>query len=141
MLTTEITQELIEEWKWIFHEHHSQMSPNRKSGKEVDTYFKSKYPYQIVDSPEFKKVVEFNITENEHSRNKVPNDENLQVNIYRVEDVLIGIEISSGEFHVECEDIEKVIAIYDDLFVYRGLDVADLENYFLVAEYVRLSQR
>lgn len=37
----------------------------------------------------------------------------------------------SGEFHVESEDINKSIPIYDDLFVYCGLDEEDLKKLFL----------
>ncbi len=39
---------------------------------------------------------------------------------------------------VESLNEEKMKEIYDDLFLYRGLDQKDLENFFLVAEYVRL---
>lgn len=141
MLTTEVTQAMIEEWKRIFDIHHSLMTPNRKTGMEVDGYFRNKYSYQILDSPEFKKVVEFNIMENEHSRSKLPKGMKPDINTYCVENVLVGIDISSGEFCVECEDIKKAVPIYDDLFVYRGLDDSDLKNYFLVAEYVKLTQR
>ena len=46
-----------------------------------------------------------------------------------------------SEFHVESENIEEVIPIHDDLFAYRGLDAEDINNFFLVAEYVKLTQR
>lgn len=39
------------------------------------------------------------------------------------------------------EDINKSIEIYDNLFIYRGLDEEDLKNYFLVAEYIKLTQK
>lgn len=42
---------------------------------------------------------------------------------------------------MESEDIQKIVSIYDDLFVYRGLDEEDLNNYFLVAEYIKLTQK
>ncbi|MBD5539836.1 MAG: hypothetical protein HDR00_01330 [Lachnospiraceae bacterium] len=140
MITSEVTQEMIEEWKRIFDLHHSELSPNRKTGIEVDDYFRNKYAYQIFDSEEFKKVVEFNIMENEHSRGKLPKGKKPDIHTYHVGDVLVGIDTISGEFCVECEDIEKVIPIYDDLFMYRGLDDTDLKNYVLVAEYVKLTQ-
>lgn len=131
---------MIEEWKKIFQEHHLLLTPNRKTGLELDQYFQDKYPYEIFDSARFKKIVKMNITENEHSLHKLPNREKMDIRTYRIKDVLIGIEISSGEFHIECEDIEKTAFIYDDLFLYRGLDVDDLNNYFLVAEYVKLQE-
>lgn len=140
MITSEVTQEMIEEWKRIFDLHHSELSPNRKTGIEVDDYFRNKYIYQIFDSEEFKKIATLNVMENEHSRSKLPVGMKPDIHTYHVGDVLVGIDTLTGEFCVECEDIKKVISIYDDLFVYRGLDEKDLKNYFLVAQYVKLTQ-
>lgn len=140
MITSEVTPETLEEWKRISGLHRSKLSPNRKKGVEVDDYFRNKYTYQRFDSPQFKNVVEHNIMENEHSRRKVPKRMKPDIHTYRVGDVLVGIDTVSGEFCIECEDIEKVIPVYDDLFVYRGLDEDDLKNYVLVAEYVKLTQ-
>ncbi len=140
MITSEVTPETLEEWKRISGLHRFKLSPNRKKGIEVDDYFRNKYTYQRFDSPRFKNVVEHNIVENEHSRRKLPKRMKPDIHTYRVGDVLVGIDTVSGEFCVECEDIEKVIPVYDDLFVYRGLDEDDLKNYVLVAEYVKLTQ-
>lgn len=140
MLTEVPTPELVKDWKRIFETYHSSMLPNRKTGSEVDSYFRSKYPCQAYDNPAFKKVVELNIVENEHSRNKLPNEEKPYIKSYSIDDVLVGIDLVSGEFHVESEDINKTIPIYDDLFVYRGLDEEDSKNYFLVAEYIKLAR-
>ncbi len=140
MITSEVTPETLEEWKRIFELHRPKLSPDRKKGIEVDDYFRNKYTYQIFDSPRFKKVVEFNIMENEHSRRKLPKRMKPDIHTYRVGDVLVGIDTVSGEFCVECEEIEKAIPVYDDLFVYRGLDEDELKNYVLVAEYVKLTQ-
>lgn len=140
MLTKEPTPELVKDWKRIFEIYHSSILPNRKKGCEVDSYFRSKYPYQVYNNAKFKQVVEFNIVENEHSRDKLKNETKPNIKSYRIDDVLIGIDLVSGEFHVESEDINKSIAIHDDLFAYRGLDEEDLKNYFLVAEYIKLTQ-
>lgn len=140
MLTKEPTSEQIKDWKRIFETYHSSILPNRKSGIEIDDYFRSKYPYQIYDNANFKKIVELNIIENEYLHNKLPNEMKPNVKTYCINDILIGIDLVSGAFHIECEDINKVVPIYDDLFVYRGLDEEDLKNYFLVAEYVKLTQ-
>lgn len=140
MITSEVTPGMLEEWKRIFDLHRSKLSPGRKRGVEVDDYFRNKYTYQILDSPRFKNVVGHNIMENEHSRRKVPKRMKPDIHTYRVGDVLVGIDTVSGEFCVECEEIEKAIPVYDDLFVYRGLDEDDLKNYVLVAEYVKLTQ-
>lgn len=140
MITSEVTPGMLEEWKRIFDLHRFKLSPNRKKGIEVDDYFRNRYTYQILDSPRFKNVVELNIMENEHSRRKLPKRMKPDIYTYRVGDVLVGIDTVSGEFCVECEEIEKAIPVYDDLFVYRGLDEDDLKNYVLVAEYVKLAQ-
>lgn len=59
---------------------------------------------------------------------------------YKTGNALVGIDLSTGEFHIESENTEEVMPLHDDLFVYRGLDEEDLKNIFLVAEYVKLTQ-
>lgn len=140
MLTKKASFKQIEEWKKVYEQHHLSMLPNRKSGSEVNDYFKSKYPYHVYDNEDFKNVVAFNIIHNEHTRRKLQNERKPDIKCYRVDDILIGIDIVSGEFHIESEEIENIVPIYDDLFVYRGLDKEDLKNYFLVAEYIRLKK-
>ena len=44
MLTMAPTEEMIAEWKRVFEMYHSSLMPNRKSGEEVDQYFREKYP-------------------------------------------------------------------------------------------------
>lgn len=58
-----------------------------------------------------------------------------------MDNVYIGIDLISGEFYIESEDMEKTALIYNDLFAYRVLDDEDLKNYFLVAQYVSLTKR
>lgn len=140
MLTTEVIPELVEGWKRIFEANRLSLHPNRKTGKEIDDYFRKKYHYQTFDNEEFRKIVAYNIMENEHSRRKLPQGTRPNPQCYCKDGVLVGIDLLSGEFHVECEDINKAAAVYDDLFLYRGLDEEDLKNYFLVAEYIRLSE-
>ena len=65
MLTMEPTKEMIAEWKQIFEMYRSSLVPNRKSGDEVDQYFREKYPHQIFDNAEFREIVSLNITEND----------------------------------------------------------------------------
>ncbi len=132
---------MIAEMKELHENHKDDLQPNRKTGTEVDSYFKQKYPYQIYESVEFRKIVESNIMENAYSRKKLKNGMSPDIRCYRVGDVFVGIDIVSGEFHIECEDIGKAVPIYDDLFVYRGLDEDDLTNFFLVAEYIKLTKQ
>lgn len=141
MLTTEPTQEMIAEWKRLFAEHRHTMGPNRRSGAEVDAYFQARYPHERFNSPDFCQMVAAEILENDFSRQKLSEGVLPEIRSYTVGDVLVGIDVSSGAFHVESEDMDRAIQIQDDLFVYRGLDEADLNNFFLVAEYVRLTGR
>lgn len=139
MLTTEATPEMVGEWRRLFDRHHASMQPNRKSGAEVDRYFRETYPYQAMENAEFENVVAANILENAYTREKLPEGILPDIRCYRVDDVLVGIDLISGTFHVESEEMGKAAPIYDDLFVYRGLDKEDLKNFFLVGEYVKLT--
>lgn len=141
MLTTAPTSEMIAEWKRVFKTYRSSLIPNRKSGSEVDQYFREKYSHQIFDNAEFLEVVSLNITENDCFRSKLPENTLPNIQSYKTGNVLVGIDLCTGEFHIEGENIEEVIPIHDDLFAYRGLDAEDLNNFFLVAEYVKLSQK
>lgn len=141
MLIKEPTSEMIAEWKRIFEKYHSTLTPNRKSGYEVDNYFREKYSYQLFDNAEFQQMVSLDITENDFLRSKLPKGVLPNIQSYQTGNVFVAIDLCTGEFHVESENIEEAIPIYDDLFVYRGLDEDDLKNYFLVAEYVKLSKK
>ena len=139
MLTTEPTAEMVAEWKRIFADHRALLTPNRKSGAEVDRYFREKYTHKIFDSPEFGEIAAFNITENAHSRSKLPPGRLPEIKSYQTGGARVAIDLLTGEIHVESENTAEAAAIYDDLFVFRGLDEQDLTNFFLVAEYVKLS--
>ena len=141
MLTTAPTSEMISEWKSIFEMYRATLHPNRKTGSEVDQYFREKYAYQEYDNAKFQEIASLNITENDHFKNKLPKDMLPNIQSYKTGNVMVAIDLHTGEFHIESENTEEVIAIHDDLFVYRGLDEEDLKNFFLVAEYVKLSQK
>lgn len=140
MLMQEPTPEMIQTWMEIFEKYHVLMQPNRKTGVQLDVYFRNKYDYTVLQQKFFTEAVAANILENECFSVKCPEGKSPIVRTYRTGDVLVGIDLVSGYFQVECEEIEKAVPIYDDLFVYRGLDETDLTNFFLVAEYVRLTE-
>lgn len=140
MITEIVSKETTEKWNRLFELFSPSMIPNRKKGKEIDEYFREKYSYQVFESEKFKSVVTANILGNKHSREKLPQGMVPQVKCYTVGNVYIGIDIISGEFHIECDEIEKAIPIYDDLFVYRGLDKNDLKNFVLVGQFVELTE-
>ena len=138
MLTTEPTIEMIQEWKCIYNENRDKLKPNRKSGAEIND-FCNKYRFEKLDSLSFHDVVEFNIMKNESNREKLPQGAVPQIVAYKAKDssVLVGIDLVTGFFHIEGKDINRVAEIYDDLFLFRGLDETDIKNYFLVAQYIQ----
>lgn len=140
MLTTKPTRAMLREWRRQFEMHRTNMRPNRKDGAEIDAYFRSKYAPEILEWPAFKEAAEQNILNNEYSRLKL-RGKPTEVQTYRVGDVYVAIDRTSGEFHLECQSIDRVIPIYDDLFAFRGLDAEDIQNCFLVAEYVKLTRQ
>jgi hypothetical protein len=71
MLTSEPTMEMISEWKKIFEKHKGNLMPNRKSGTEVDRYFREKYNFIPVEDEKYARIVALNILENEHSFRKL----------------------------------------------------------------------
>ncbi len=139
MLTTEPTPELIAQWKRIAEEFRGKLAPNRKSGAEVVRYFRKRYAFPETRDSEFAEIAAGNLLDNPANAEKLPAGAKPDIRTYQKDGILVGIDRVTGFFHIECEDIERVIPIYDDLFVYRGLDSADLENFFLTAEYVRLA--
>lgn len=141
MLTQRPTADMVKEWKKSFDENQRCMKENRKTGLDVDSYFRSKYPFTVLESSEYTDIVTANIVQNEFNAEKLPKGEQPKIKTYMVDDVLVGIDIVTGYFQIESEDIQKIAPIYDDLFVYRGLDRFDLQNYYLVAEYIRLTKR
>ncbi len=138
MLTTKPTTEMLQEWKRLHEEYRPKLSPNRKSGAQVDAYFREKYPHTLIDSADLREMIAAEILENPHHAEKLPPDAKPCVQCYLSEGILVGIDLVTGHIHVESEEIVRAAEIYDDLFVNRGLDEADLENAFLTAEYVRL---
>ena len=139
MLTTEPTIEMLQEWKRLHEQYRPSLSPNRRSGAQVDLYFREKYPHTALDSAELHEMITAEILENPHHAEKLPQDVTPDVRCYRTEDVLVCIDLVTGHIHVESEDIAKAERIYDALFIYRGLDEKDLDNAFLTAEYVKLA--
>ncbi len=137
MLTTEPTLEMLQEWKCLHEKYRPKLTPNRRSGTQVDAYFREKYPHTPVDSEELHEMIAAEILENPHHAEKLLEDCVPDVRCYLSGDVLVGIDLVTGHIHVECEEIARAEAIYDDLFVHRGLDEKDLENAFLTAEYVK----
>ncbi len=137
MLTTEPTPEMLQEWKRLHEKYRPKLTPNRRSGTQVDAYFRETYPHTPMDSEELREMIAAEILENPHHAEKLPEGCVPDVRCYLSGDVLVGIDLVTGHIHVESEDTERMAKLYDALFFYRGLDEADLENAYLTAEYVK----
>ncbi|MDD2484907.1 MAG: hypothetical protein PHQ50_07800 [Eubacteriales bacterium] len=150
MLMQEITAELIESWKATYMENRPNLKANRKSGLEIVEYLKQKYPVQEENSEAIKKVLLFNVMQNECHRDKLPEGKEpvpvgfilenegkgkllyeKQDDVFNGKQIVIGVEVETGFFFVEGSSL-----LWDELFAFRGLDEEDLDNFYLVAEYI-----
>ncbi|EAC8225606.1 hypothetical protein Y419_14715 [Listeria monocytogenes] len=134
MLTKEATPELIKEWQKIYYNHIDNLVPNRKTGFEIDEYFRKNYSFVSLNDKNAKETVIQNIINNESFKEKLSAGVKPKPMTYTIRDsnIFVGIDLISGYFYVEGSE-----EIYDDLFAYRGLDESDLKNFYLVAEYIR----
>ena len=100
-----------------------------------------KYAPQPFPDADFLSVVEGNLLDNDVHREKLPDGAQPDVAAYRLpNDVLVGIDRTTGFFHVECADMQRAAAVWDDLFVQRGLDARDADNFVTTAQYLLLTQ-
>ncbi|EAF7771779.1 TPA: hypothetical protein ACSZA9_14410 [Listeria monocytogenes] len=134
MLTKEATPELIKEWQKIYYNHIDNLVPNRKTGFEINEYFRKNYSFVSVNDKNAKETVVQNIINNESFKEKLSVGAKPKPMTYNIRDsnIFVGIDLISGYFYVEGSE-----EVYDDLFAYRGLDESDLKNFYLVAEYIR----
>lgn len=154
MWMKEPTKEDVKKWKVLHATYRSILKPNRKNGKEMLAYIQEHYPVQVVLNQEWQDGLCEELVANEAFKEKVPVGKKLEATCLKVEhtsetaylfenrasifqdcEIYIGLEIQSGYMHIEGSDV-----LYDELFVYQGLDEYDLENPFLVAQYVTLSK-
>lgn len=138
MQTTPATEEQLHEWRRIYAQYRDTLRPNRKSGAALDAYFRANYPHKPLDVHDFTEAVRENILCNDVLAEKLPAGAQPQIVTYETDGIYVGIDLVTGYFQVECEAIARAIPIWDDLFVYIGLDSTDLQNCYLTAEYVRL---
>ena len=142
MITQKATRRDVERWRRIYAQNRDRLTPNRISGTELERYFVEKYAPQPFPDADFLSVVEGNLLDNDVHREKLPAGAQPDVAAYRLpNDVLVGIDRTTGFFHVECADIRRAAAVWDDLFVRRGLDARDADNFVTTAQYLLLTQR
>ena len=141
MITQKATRRDVERWRRIYAQNRDRLTPNRISGIELERYFVEKYAPQPFPDADFVSMVEGNLLDNDLHRKKLPAGAQPDVAAYRLDgEVLVGIDRTTGFFHVECADMQRAAAVWDDLFVQRGLDACDLDNFVTTAQYVLLTQ-
>lgn len=150
MLMQEVTPEMVESWKEVWNKYKDKLHPNRKSGKEVVEYLKNKYHLEELHDDNAKQAVINNVLYNKPYADKlrmgielsavtfvIENKDNgkflyeNQDEIFKGNNVFVGIELESGFFCVEGSSL-----LWDELYAFRGLDEKDIQNYFCVAEYI-----
>lgn len=141
MITKKATRRDVERWRRIYEQNRGSLAPNRISGAELERYFVAKYAPQPYADADFLSVVEGNLLDNDVHREKLPDGAQPDVAAYRLDgEVLVGIDRTTGFFHVECADMQRAAAVWDDLFVQRGLDARDADNFVTAAQYLLLTQ-
>ena len=153
MLTNEPTAEKLENWQKIWKEYKNKITPNRKSGEEIVNYLRNKYPVcktDQINGMDISEMLNQEITDNDFLSWKLPvgqkpdfvafSIENIDAgeNLYKNQDelfkgleIFVAVDMVTGYFHVEGSS-----QLYDELRAFQGLDEIDLENFFIVAEYV-----
>lgn len=135
MIISEVTREQLEKWQILHNFWKGRLTANRISGTELDEYFKEKYNPVVNDNESFRMAVYLN------SKAYSPDADISDIRTYILEnEVYVGIDISTGYFHVECEDITCTVPVWDDLFIKRGLSFADMNNYVLTGQYLELCE-
>lgn len=150
MLMQEPTPEMVRSWKETYKTFRPGLKPNRKPIQDVIAYLKENYPVRERTEQNILQVVTENVTRNEYSAHKIPPGKPPLAQVFQIENtgtgknlyenqdeifkgctIIVGFELESGYFMVEGSS-----QLWDELFIYRGLDEDDLNNYYLVAEYV-----
>lgn len=155
MLMQEATPEMIEQWKLTYSEFKPRLNPNRKLASDLIAYLTSKYPVKEETDEKLKQVVTDNVLLNKCFAEKLPVDKHpvavcysinntgvakllyeKQDEIFGGQTIIVGIELETGFFLVEGSS-----ELWDELFAFQGLDEKDLNNFYLVAEYIACLQK
>lgn len=155
MQTTQATQEDVARWKRVYDEYRPCLRSNRISGAALFAYLESRYPLLYMEDARADQVVIDNILLNECFASQLPSGEQPEpvcctiepvgsgLALYRAQDavfagceIIVGIDLVSGYFLVEGSSL-----LWDELYAHRGLNEADLENCYSVAEYIACLSR
>ena len=150
MLMQEASPEMLKNWKAIFEEYKAKLRPNRKSASAIIEYLEQRYQLVELADEKWKDVVIGNVMLNSVNKCKLPDGKSPAARVFRVEntasgrqlyekqddvfkaqEIFVGIELETGFIHVEGSSL-----LWDELVAFRGLDSSDLQNLYLVAEYI-----
>lgn len=157
MLINEPSFDMLSHWKTLGKEYQNKIKPNRKSGGEVLDYVKNKYPLieiKSIHGENIDKMIADEIKSNEYSSWRLPVGKKPEIkafilenkgsskllydeqdNIFKGLDIFIAVDLVTGYTHIEGSS-----RLYDEIKAYQGLDEIDIQNNFLVAEYVECCQ-
>jgi hypothetical protein len=155
MLTRKVTPELVTKWKETAKTFRPLLQPNKKTGPEILAYLTGKYPVRELTTDTLRDVVEDNILSNECHARKMPAGTNPEVQGFVIENTGTGKHlyenqdemfrgraiIGAVELHSAYFMVEGSSLLWDELNAFRGLDKEDLENFYMVAEYVECLRR
>ncbi|MDO9492575.1 hypothetical protein [Acetobacterium sp.] len=155
MLTTPATPAMIAEWQSVFKAYQSRLAPNRKSVDQVIAYLAEKYPLTALDTAAALAVVTGNITGNRPFAEKCPAGRPLQPLVFTIPrqgggallyaqreafygdtPIMVGLEHETAFVMVEGSG-----ELADELVAFAGLDEVDLNNYYLVANYIACMEK
>ena len=155
MQTTHATQEEIASWKRIYAEYKPRLKPNRITGAALYAFLESRYPLRPLDDARANQLVVSSILENNCFARDLPPDalpepvcctierNGAGMKLYESQDevfsgiaIFVGIDLTSGYFTVEGSSL-----LWDELYAHRGLNEAELENFYCVAEYISCLKR
>lgn len=146
--------EEIAEWKITYEKYRPYLSPNRKPVSEAIAYLADRYPVRELTDPKLLELISAVLTQNKYYAQKLEDAEPRarllvlendgaavrlyrdRAPVYQDSPILIGLEEVSGYLSVEgCDELA------DEMTAFLGLDEQDLDNFFLVANYIRSLRR
>lgn len=159
MVTREAPGAQLRTWKDAWLAYKDRITPNRKTGAQIVRYLQDKYVLEETFEHEACAVVEENVVRNEYNAEKLPPGESRGRALFFVKKhgrgrralpaggprrTRAGIQTGflsawtrrPGYFYVEGSQ-----ELWDELFVYRGLDALDLRNFALTGQFVDLCRR
>ena len=158
MVTRRASGEQIRTWKDAWLAYRDKIPPGRKTGAEIILYLQNRYVLTETFDGVALAVIKENVVRNECNAEKLPPGEKPRPRAFFVENegagerlyrlaaqedagwdtdrIFVGVDAATGYFYVEGSE-----ELWDELFVYRGLDELDLRNFALTGQYVDLCRR